>query len=484
MSACDLTNAGTRAPNEGETDTRIALPSTGQLRATMIFVDFPDAPADESTADLHSLLVPPAQTWFDEVSYGRLDLQVNARHQWFRMPRSSGAYGLADGASFAEHHRYVADAMKAADGVVDFSGREAVYIVSSSGAAIPGSPVFQAYAGQGVRADGNEIRHAVTFGNNVRVAQPDYAAHVLVHGTGLLLGLPDVYRFGRSTFSGTHSDVGGWDTMGWVRLGAHFTAWHKRKLGWLDRLQSRCVANETAEAVLTPLDEAGGTKAVIAPITRSVAYVAEVRRRAGQDSRLCDEGVLVYRIDATAKNGSGGMRVMPAAGGSDATCGPLAHAPFDVGADEIDTFTDPGKVTIRVLEEAGGAFRIRVTSRVQPAPDREAPKMAVSVARRQASGRTGVLGGMFRCIDEGCVVRIDAQIAIPGVRKPARFHPIVTRAARDTNIRMRLRISGKTRDRIRLAVLRGQPVRAWIRLTVRDDAGNTRRVLRRVRITG
>ena len=45
------------------------VPSTGELMAYMIFVDFEDAPASESTTDLHRLFMPRASEWYGNASF-------------------------------------------------------------------------------------------------------------------------------------------------------------------------------------------------------------------------------------------------------------------------------------------------------------------------------------------------------------------------------------------------------------------------------
>src|SRR4051794_2835475 len=63
---------GFPAPGAGRT----LAPTTGVLRAAMFFVDFPDAPANDTAASLRAALLPGAADWFAASSYGRLRLDV------------------------------------------------------------------------------------------------------------------------------------------------------------------------------------------------------------------------------------------------------------------------------------------------------------------------------------------------------------------------------------------------------------------------
>src|SRR5262245_48965093 len=62
----------TRELNEGTTTSSLALRPGSRLSAVMLFVEFPDVPASDSSRTLYRQLVPRARRWFAEVSYGRL----------------------------------------------------------------------------------------------------------------------------------------------------------------------------------------------------------------------------------------------------------------------------------------------------------------------------------------------------------------------------------------------------------------------------
>jgi M6 family metalloprotease-like protein len=368
QAACALSSSSVPQPNEGPTDYNLHLPPTGELSAVMLFVDFSDAASAESTNSLYELLVPNAVRWFSDASYGNTSLRVTPVHRWYRMPKPSTDYPYARGLSFDQHRGYIADAINAADAEVDFSPYRIVYIVASETPAISFSPTFHAYAGTGVNADGVEIRHAVTLGGDIRSERPNYGSHVLIHETGHLLGLPDLYLFGTPLFDGLRY-IGGWDIMGWLAPGAQFLAWHKLKLGWLTPDQVICLTTAiVTDVVLTPLEVRGGVKAAIVRTSPSSAYVMEVRQNINQDAGLCDRGVLIYSVDATARNGDGPIRLRAAQSGSDSTmldrCGPLYDAPFDLGAGETSRFSDSTvPLIVDITGRTGNDYRLRISFR-------------------------------------------------------------------------------------------------------------------------
>jgi M6 family metalloprotease-like protein len=370
-SRCRLSSAPLAQPNEGATDYTLHLRPRGELRAVMVFVDFGDAPQSETTQALYQLLVPNSVEWYAGVSKGRMRLSVTPIHAWFRMPDPSTSYGWADGLTFQEHKDYIADAIAVSNAAVDYSPYTIVYVVASDGSAISYSPAFHAYPGTGIPVDGVEIRHSATFGEDIRVARPNYGSYVLVHETGHLLGLPDLYRYGLPLYEAVE-DVGGWDPMSFLVPGASFNAWHRWKLGWLDDGQIACGLDRrhrrgnAVQATLTPLEAPGRLKAIVLPIGTHTAYVVEVRALVGEDSRLCDEGVLIYTVHTNIANGSAPIRLKPAHEGGDPVqidaCGPLYDAPFDLGPGEDALFEDATNgVTVQLLASSGNAFAIRVT---------------------------------------------------------------------------------------------------------------------------
>jgi M6 family metalloprotease-like protein len=352
--------------NEGTTNAALPLRPNGRIRAVMLFVDFPDLHSSESTSALYDRLVPRARAWYHEVSYGRVQLDVAPVNRWFRMPRSLGSYGLRDGISWPEHHDYMADAIGAADAAVDFSAYQVVYVVAAKGTSVDRSPAFQAYPGSGIQADGTEIRYGATFFEDTRF-DARYAANVFIHETGHILGLPDLYDVPNPTFWSLFRFAGGWDMMSWNDPGGHFLAWEKWKLGWLDPSQLTCVgAPGELTTTITPLERAGGLKAIVVPTGLSSAYVVEARKRIGQDSQLCEDGVLIYSVDASVSSGHGPVLVHAAQrdghGDAFSRCGPLYNATFDKARGEVARFTDDAAgLTVQVLSSKASGYRVHVT---------------------------------------------------------------------------------------------------------------------------
>jgi M6 family metalloprotease-like protein len=369
---CALVSGSGDPFNEGlAPDADLFLPARGAPVIRVIFVDFPDAPAQRSdAAGVLDDVLPRVVAWYAKASYGKLVPTFVGTATWFRMPRSSKSYGITRDVplTFEKYHTYLQDAVSAADSWVDFSAADIVYVIPPKRAAIDYSPAFVAYSGSGLLADGVEIRHATTIG--AEAATTSSRAVTLIHETGHMLGLPDTYDY-RSPYWDLHRWVGGWDMMGYIWTGGDFVAWHKRRLGWLAGGKVVCLSGGQVDATLRPLARRQGKKAIVVPIDPSSAWVVEARDAIGVDTELCDPGVLVYVVYASKANGHGPLRVKPAARSADedlyqACGGPLLSAAFDVGETERSSFVDrPTGFAMEILAaKSKGAFRVRVTKSV------------------------------------------------------------------------------------------------------------------------
>jgi M6 family metalloprotease-like protein len=323
-------------------------PSTGELRIAMLFVEFGDFPATVSPDALVDAYVPFVRDWYRSASQGRLAIAVEPARRWLRMPRT-----------FAEYERdhfagAVEDALAAADPHVDFTGVDALYLMTSQPSGALASTVIDH---EPRRVDGAELRVWVWFAAGR--GEPG-RSQVLVHETGHVLGLPDLYDVRRPSRV-RHQ----WDVMAGPG-GTGLLAWHRWKLGWLAMSDVVCMGSRRMTATLAPLTRPGGRKAIVYP-TRNGAVVVEVRARLGIDASLCKAGVLVYRVDFGRGAPTSGGRLGPpidvwaARRGDHARCGQDWRAPLALSRGEVSRGTAFG-LRIRLLARLrDGSYRVRVT---------------------------------------------------------------------------------------------------------------------------
>jgi M6 family metalloprotease-like protein len=369
----DGTSAGfdTNLHHGLDSDWSLHVRPVGIVRAAMVFVDFPNARAQDNaapyteTGPYHDFLAPGVD-WFRTSSYGRFNIEITPVPKWFRMPLADADYRLSRSNWTVENQlAYVRDVVDLTDPEVDYSGYDLLYIVPSRNARnISFSPEFNDYT-RAIVADGNVLKNGATYGQDMW----SWGFKILNHETGHAISLPESYNAAGT--GGTHRFVGGWDMMGNISGRApELMAWNKWKLDWLHRPQVGCVTRAgVTEHRLTPIEVGGppGTakKMVVVRTGRYTAWVAELRRALGNDAAtICDPGVLIYKVDASIPNGDGSIQVHDAKpnSGRQGPCteldiGTLGLAPGDPAA-----FHDAaGGVTIEVVSESEDEAVVRVS---------------------------------------------------------------------------------------------------------------------------
>lgn len=323
---------------EGRNVPELMPPSSGQLRIAMLFLRFPDADGKSTPRQIHDGYVPAVVDWYRAVSYGRLRIDVVPLLRWLELPRPSSYYAAG------RFDELTQAAVALADPLLDFAGVDALYLVPARSAALGtlGVGIFE----RPIAVDGAQIR-----GEAWLMTDGDQRGNVpyVVHETGHLLGLPDLYVLGsRSTFHW-------WDAMataGTAPVTGGMFAWHRWKLDWLHESQIACLAARgTRTVTIAPVERAGGVKALVVRRGND-AYVAEVRQPIGEDAGICRGGVLISEVDLSRPPKRWPLRVLtprPDDTSRWARCGPRWNATLR-----------PGPSTTSVLRL--GTVRFRVTA--------------------------------------------------------------------------------------------------------------------------
>jgi M6 family metalloprotease-like protein len=341
-------------------------PSTGQVRALDLFVDFPDAKAPYSASRRYGEFFPAVKQWYARASYGKLDYESTPVLHWIRMPRPFSAYGIGRGYGWDAHTAMMRDLLKAADSGIDFSGYDLVNILVTPNAGPPADQAVLSVTWTGASAattdDGAHLdKVSLIYGHD------QSGFRVLAHENGHDFGLPDLYA--ADDFPRTDRLAGQWDTMSldWGLQG-DMLAWHKWKLGWIDDRQIDCDATSGVRTyTLHPVEVPGGGKAVVIPYGTTRAYVLELREALGNDKDACRQGILAYQVRTDVDSGQGPVTVAdshPRSSACDFSSGSfnsLNDAPFTPG----EGFTDRADgFGFRVLgRDAAGDWMVRVTRR-------------------------------------------------------------------------------------------------------------------------
>lgn len=358
----DLPDNGNTNLNETNNPRPEDLSGIGTVKAVMVFVDFPDVAATGSIEEIKKLIVGDSEAWFWRESYGRLDFIVDTPIlEWRRMPRAATAYAdiNRDG---TKHQSYISTALQLfSQDEIRFDEYRVAYVVAAPtpendpryGEVLHNSPTLS--AGIPVATHSGTIYHAVTFGRDSYTR----GCRVLIHETGHLLGLPDLYLFQPDPTGEFRHPTGCWDIMCDLDQGRHFLGWHKYKLGWLDESQLIYLKAGELDETLTSFETAQGVKMIaLQSEDSSRLYVVEVAQALGEGDEFRDKGLLIYSVDAAVATGQRPVSLLK--------CGTL---PDDMGIGlRCNDYLAPGRA--RVVTLTNGA-RFEIINRRQVGADFE-----------------------------------------------------------------------------------------------------------------
>jgi len=330
------------------------LQTTGDVIATVVMVDFSDAPATMTPAEAFARISPSADV-FKEVSYGKFNYVFKPQLKWYRMSKKSSEY-VTGGWTFNSHRTYISEAANLADIDVDFSKTDSLIILANPDAQGMGysGPAFAAIRSNGLTLDGRYISNGATSAYDLNNWKAIWLNHEVTH----TLGLVDLYastqensanRFDGFRYTGEFSYMG---LSSFESNSPSLFAYERWNLGWLDDSQIKCMSENKTTQLITPVETIGGVKAVIVPISNTKAVVIESRRPLGIDSKLAKSGALVYVVDSTNQSGLGPVKVYP----SDVTSDPrYLKAPRAVG----EKITIEGvTVTVTQSNESGDTVEV------------------------------------------------------------------------------------------------------------------------------
>ncbi|WP_423915950.1 cell wall-binding repeat-containing protein [Candidatus Poriferisodalis sp.] len=321
-----------------------ADPSSGRVKITVLFMDFPDAQATHTTHEEIESGLPLMEEYLEAQSYGRLDIGIDVVHRWYRSLLSYRTY-LADDAAGATGlwPSAGAESVRLADDAYDFSDTDIVLTVFPSDHFGRGLAHGSAFADR-TALSGMRINTHPGTSAGVPWNWGLTAAHELAHNFGLV----DLYPYDANVFdAGDPPEGSAWvfvelglmglkarypdpDYTLWFAASVEMLAWTRWQLGWLEPAQVACGVRSGTEVRLEPVAQPGtGTVMAVVPLNEYEMIVIENRRRLGFDATtpvthqsgapprhgLLEEGVLVYTVDSRVHNGQ--LSITIAGAGSD-----------------------------------------------------------------------------------------------------------------------------------------------------------------------
>lgn len=297
----ELDSKGDVYKTEGENDHLIYSSTVGKKKVIMVYVDFPDAEAKESSEERMKKVLGEGR--FEEIfrvqSYGKVSFDIQQVHDWRRLPKSHKEYS----SKTTESHRELFVEIFKLYPEINFLDYD--YIMAN--VTRIGNTAFGEREAIAIPYRGTKIKVAL----NIVTPNP----YVLVHETAHLMGLPDIYTYGG--VDGPKNPAGPWDIMSNSYKATGFLGWHRHKLKWLDADRKTCLSEGTHTVNISALNSDSGISMVVIPVDDplkpSKVFVVElaqsVKLKGGEYS--VPEGVLIYSVDARIVSGRNPVVVYP-----------------------------------------------------------------------------------------------------------------------------------------------------------------------------
>ena len=286
-----------------------ALRAKGDLKMTLIFIDFEDSQATKSIDEVYDILSPISSDFFYNSSYGNLNLEFDVIDKWYRMSKNADAYNMSrDNSTALSHKEYLQEALSLADVDYDFSQSDAFAVITNPdtqevdfGPALVGNDYWN------LKSEEKTFYTSTNSGYDLYYWGGLWLNHEVFHN----MGLPDLYKYGGDPT--WHGLVGRFSIMGLISGEApDLFGYSKWMLDWVKDSQVFCAESGTGVIDISPIELfQGETKIVVLPLSNTKAVVLESRRAIGLDSNLPNDGVLVYLVNTSIPGGTGVIKVLP-----------------------------------------------------------------------------------------------------------------------------------------------------------------------------
>ena len=302
---------GNSAMNNGFPHRSERLRTSGEIKALIIPVDFPDVVGKGAPAENYFVMADGTDKFYQWMSGGALHFSFQTLKDYVRMPFASTAYDLGAW-NGGNPNGYWKAALDAADPYVDYSKFDVVYVLSPP--TIPwGSIAYGPAFPTKIETEDGFVYNGAFSGADAWQNLPGATWKWMAHETGHLFGLHDLY-----TVSPQKGTFGSWDlmSMNWSVEAIELSSWNRYISGWLQDSEINCldsidITNSPVSQTLTPLiSTKGGVRAQFIRLSSTKILVAEYRINGGLDLiPSSNEGVLVYTVDMTIPSIKGGWSV-------------------------------------------------------------------------------------------------------------------------------------------------------------------------------
>jgi len=253
-------------------------------------VDFPDEITPHTAADLEDRLFGAAYTpnmteYYDEVSYGQLDLTGDV-YGPFTMEKTYSEYGWGPD----EAGEFILDAIRAADPTVDFSQYDSDGDGYVDAVVVAASEYISCWGWDGGHAGAMSTPLSVdgVIARDITSQDDDSSIGLYCHEFGHILGLPDLY---------IEEQVDEWCLMGFgytLDPPAHLSAWPKVYLGWV--VPTEVTGSHSAYSIPNVEENDVILKLCPANLPLDEYFLVENRQPIGTDAALPGDGLLIWHV--------------------------------------------------------------------------------------------------------------------------------------------------------------------------------------------
>lgn len=308
--------------SSGQNGPQGVFPSTGNRKALLILIDYPDQPFTYATTAFDSMTnlvgynvngqAGSFRDYYYDASNGQLTLSTDV-YGWYTADSNRAVYGRGSVNGARPLIRQAVDAAEAAG--VDFSqydgdgdGRVDAVMVIHSGRGMEetgdNGDIWSHRSGLGstykVTYDGVEIDDYIVQPEALWSSYQITNIGVLCHEFGHALGLPDLYDTNPN--NGGSAGLGKWDIMAggtWNNGGAtpgYFSAWCKEQLGWVTPTVlsgSGSISNMPSKTASYRINTPDANE----------YFLLETREQKEWDLYIPGEGLAIYHIISNGTNG-------------------------------------------------------------------------------------------------------------------------------------------------------------------------------------